>query len=271
MIDFMPGPRMISLAPPCPPHLDPETLFQNVPHWHQRWEIFQDIFTPGRNSVETMLGNSQVPIDLSGKRVLDVGAFNGCCAFECERRGAAEIVALDLQSPEELGFTILKEALQSSRVRFVRASVYHLDPGELGTFDVVLFFGVLYHLRYPLLAIDQLKRIVRGTIYAETLVIDQRFLAEGRDFQPLESYHKALTNVPLWQFYKADEMTGDYSNWFGPNILAVLEAFESAGLSASLISQWGDRAAFQATPGGVDTISQSYEGMSELLRKELAL
>ena len=246
-------------------------LFQSVPHWHQRWEIFQGIFTPGRNSVEAMLGNSGVPVDLSGKRVLDVGTFNGCCAFECERRGASEIIALDLQTPEELGFTALKTALRSNRVRYHRGSVYHLDPEEIGTFDMILFFGVLYHLRYPLLAIDQLRRVSRGTIYCETLVIDQRFLAEGKDFQPISAYHGALTQVPLWQFYKANELAGDYSNWFGPNIQAVLDAFESAGLSASLISQWGDRAAFQAVAGAADTMRQSYEGASEIVRTELAL
>jgi tRNA (mo5U34)-methyltransferase len=218
-----------------------------------------------------MLGNSKVPLDLTGKRVLDVGAFNCCCAFECERRGAAEIVALDLQTPEELGFTALKGALRSNRVRFQRGSVYHLNPEEMGTFDVILFFGVLYHLRYPLLALDQLRRVSRGTIYAETLVIDQRFLVEGEDFRSLASYHEALTGVPLWQFYKANELAGDYSNWFGPNIRAVLDGFESAGLTAALISQWGDRAAFQAVAGGVDTMRQSYEGVSEIVRTELAL
>lgn len=258
-------------SPPCPPGLDVNTLFQSVPHWHQRWEIFQGIFTPGRNSVEMLLSNSGVPVDLSGKRVLDVGTFNCCCAFECERRGASEVVALDLQTPEELGFTALKAALRSDRVRFRRGSVYHLDPEDIGTFDVILFFGVLYHLRYPLLAIDQLRRVSRGTTYTETLVIDQRFLAEGRDFQPLSMYHSALSQVPLWQFYKANELAGDYSNWFGPNIRAVLDAFESAGFSASLISQWGDRAAFQAVAGGADTMGRSYEGVSEIVRTELGL
>jgi tRNA (mo5U34)-methyltransferase len=260
-----------STAEPCPSDLDTQTLLQSVPYWHQGWEIFQGVFTPGRNSVETMLGNSQVPLDLSGKRVLDVGAFNCCSAFECERRGAAEVVALDLQEPEELGFPVLKEALRSRRVRFVQGSVYDLDPDQLGTFDVILFFGVLYHLRYPLLAIDQLRRVARGTIYVESLVIDQRFLADGKDFQSIASYHEVLTQVPLWQFYKANELADDYSNWFGPNIQAVLQGFESAGFAASLIQTWGDRASFQAVVGGAGTMGRSYEGVSDIVRKKLAL
>ena len=261
----------MATAPACPEHLNVEDLFRSVPSWHQRWEIFQNVFTPGRNSVEALLENSGVPRDLTGKRVLDVGAFNCCCSFECERRGASEVVALDLQNPAHLGYPVLRDAVASSRVRFVQGSVYHLDPETLGKFDVILFFGVLYHLRYPLLAIDQLRRVARGKIYIESLVIDHRFIEGGRDSQELSSYHPALPAVPLWQFYKSNELEGDYSNWFGPNIQAVLDAFESAGLPAELICTWGDRATFQATAGGRGHVGQSYEGMSEVVRKQLAL
>lgn len=257
--------------PPRPDSVDIDRLFGAVPSWHQRWEIFQDVFTPGRNPVELLMEKAGVPADLSGKRVLDIGAFNCCFSFECERRGAAEVVAMDLQSPAELGFPALRDALHSTRVRFVEGSVYNLNPATLGEFDVVLFFGVLYHLRYPLLAIDQLHRVVRGTAYIESLVIDHRFIAENRDFQELNSYHKALPEIPLWQFYKGSELAGDHSNWFGPNIRAVLDGLQSAGFVAKVTGTWGDRAAFQASAGGADTIEKSYEGMSRLVRDELAL
>jgi hypothetical protein len=80
-----------------------------------------------------------------------------------------------------------------------------------------------------------------------------------------------LTEVPLWQFYKSDEMQGDYSNWFGPNIRAVLDAFESAGLPAQVMGTWGDRATFQAAPARRGNVGQSYEGMSEVVRREMGL
>jgi tRNA (mo5U34)-methyltransferase len=254
--------RSLSGPPLCPESVNIEQLFGAIPSWHQRWEIFKGVFTPGRNPVEFLMSQAEVPADLSGKRVLDVGAFNCCCSFECERRGAAEVIALDLQPPADLGFPVLRDALHSRRVEFVQGSVYNLDPAILGGFDVVLFFGVLYHLRYPLLAIDQLRRILRGTVYVESLVIDHRFLARGKDFQELASYHEVLPEVALWQFYKGNELADDHSNWFGPNIRAVQDAFQSAGLTTRLTNTWGDRAAFQATVGGVDTIQKSYEGMS---------
>jgi tRNA (mo5U34)-methyltransferase len=208
---------------------------------------------------------------LTGQRVLDVGAYNGCFSFECERRGASEVVAMDLSAPNQQGFGILRELTGSRRVRFETGSVYRLDEGTLGRFDVVLFLGVLYHLRYPLLAFDQLRKVTRGTLYIETLVIDDRFFEGGKDFQRLADYHAALPDVALWQFYKGDEISGDGSNWFGPNIRAVADGLESAGFVPKLQSRWGDRAGFQATPSGVGTISASYEWNSERIRNDLLL
>jgi tRNA (mo5U34)-methyltransferase len=161
--------------------------------------------------------------------------------------------------------------LGSERVSFEQGSAYNLDSAKLGQFDIVLFLGVLYHLRYPLLAFDQLRKVTAGTLYVETLVIDHRFLEGGRDFQPLRDYHPALPNVPLWQFYKGNELANDQSNWFGPNIRAVMDGLESAGFSPRLHSTWGDRAGFQATTADSGTVDASYEGTSSVVRKGLNL
>ena len=67
-------------------------IFENKV-WHQRWEIAPGIFTPGGNDVAQIMDLAGVPASLTGKRVLDIGAWNGCCSFECERRGAAEVIA----------------------------------------------------------------------------------------------------------------------------------------------------------------------------------
>jgi tRNA (mo5U34)-methyltransferase len=261
----------LQLIPEAPPEVDLDAVFRQIPTWHQRWEVFRGVFTPGRNPVEALLEGVGLPVDLRGKRVLDVGAFNGCFSFECERRGADEVVALDLQDPSGLGFFALRDLLGSRRVRFEQGSVYNLDSASLGQFDIVLFLGVLYHLRYPLLAFDQLRKITAGTLYVETLVIDDRFLHGGKDFQPLRDYHAALTEVALWQFYKGAELAGDSSNWFGPNIRAVLDGLESAGFQPRLHSTWGDRAGFQASAGANGTLQTSYEGQSQIVRRGLNL
>src|SRR5262249_41031030 len=89
--------------PDAPRRFSPDAIFQGV-HWHQRWEIFQGVFVPGINPVKDLCELSGLPADLSGKRVLDVGAWNGCFSFECERRGADEVVAFGPENPEEVGF-----------------------------------------------------------------------------------------------------------------------------------------------------------------------
>jgi len=230
-----------------PPDLAPDTLFAGV-RWHQRWEVFPGVFTPGCNPVERVCANAQLPADLTGKRVLDIGAWNGCFSFECERRGAAEVVAYSLEDPEETGFNRLQQAL-GSRVRYVRGSAYTLTPETLGLFDVVLFFGVLYHLRYPLLAIDRIRSVCRGDVYIETHTIEARFPLRGpwRWLGRTRLLSWLLRTTPVWRQYRERELHPlDQSNWFGPNIQAVLEAFESAGFACEFLHLLEDRASFRA-------------------------
>lgn len=259
------------LAPPPPEGVDVNQALQQVTEWHQRWEVFEGIYTPGHNPVAHLLDAVGLPADLTGKRVLDVGAYNCCCSFECERRGAAEVIAMDLWTPYDFGYSLLRDLTGSTRVHYQIGSVYDLDERVLGQFDVVLFLGVLYHLRYPLLALDQLREVTRGTLYVESLVIDNRFFDGTKDFQRLGDYHPILPELALWQFYKSDEMSGDGSNWFGPNIRAVSDALESAGFAPKLSTVWGDRAAFQATPNGPGTVVPSYEFKTGMLRRDRLL
>jgi len=234
-------------APPLPTGFNPETLFQGI-HWHQRWEVFQGVFTPGGNDIAQLCDIVQLPADLTGKRVLDVGAWHGCVSFECERRGASEVVALSLEDPKETGFYRLKEAL-GSKVQYVTGSAYSLSPKELGTFDVVLFLGVLYHLRYPLLAIDRLRTVARDTVYVETHAIDDHSWLRGKlgFLGRLLGIDAILRATPIWRQYREFELhPGDQSNWFGPNVVAVLEAFQAAGFNIAHTKTWEHRAGFQA-------------------------
>jgi tRNA (mo5U34)-methyltransferase len=243
----------------------PADFFADV-HWHQRWEIFPGVFVPGRNPVDFICAAVQLPSDLTGKRVLDVGAWNGCFSFECERRGAAEVVAFSLEDPAEWGFDRLHRLLES-RVRYVRGSIYTLTPADLGAFDVILFFGVLYHLRYPLLALDRLRGVCRGEVFIETHVIDEHAWLRPPLvwLSRLPLLRSALARTPIWRQYRDDELQpGDASNWFGPNTTAVVEAFESAGFTIAPTRAWGNRAAFRAHSVAIPTrlLDGSYEGWS---------
>jgi tRNA (mo5U34)-methyltransferase len=244
--------------------VDSDALFGGV-YWHQRWQVFKDVFTPGRNPVEELCELIDLPTDLRGKRVLDIGAWNGCFSFECERRGADEVVALTLERAEDTGFDRLREAIGSRVVRYVQDSIYTASPDTPGTFDVVLFFGVLYHLRYPLLAVDRIRNLCEGECFVETHVLDESFVDPDGNTAKLTDIDPRLENVSVWQFYKGDERQGDHSNWFAPNIQAVLAAFESAGFAIELKNTWTSRAAFVASTERTlgASFSKTYEGVSQ--------
>jgi tRNA (mo5U34)-methyltransferase len=234
--------------PVAPADFSPEAFFAGT-CWHQRWEVFPGVFTPGHNPVAELCRNAQLPADLTGKRVLDIGAWNGCFSFECERRGAREVVALSLEDPDETGFHRLRKLLDS-KVTYVRGSAYALAPDDLGQFDVVLFFGVLYHLRYPLLAIDRIRSICRGEVYIESHITDAKLRLRGLAGRlGLDRFTTwLLGSTPIWRQYKEFELhPQDQSNWFGPNSRAVIESFESAGFDCKLLHRNEDRGSFRAS------------------------
>src|SRR5437870_2253658 len=113
--------------PHAPAGFDKDKFFAGS-HWHQKWQLFQDLYTPGINSIEEMCDDLQLPKNLSGKRVLDIGAWNGCLSYECERRGAREVIALSPEDPEVTGFNKLGTLLKSRKVHYVRGTVYDLNP-----------------------------------------------------------------------------------------------------------------------------------------------
>ncbi len=111
-----------------------------------------------------------LPDDLTGKTVLDIGAWDGFFSFECERRGAARVLAIDTYAWDvhgKDGFLLAHEAL-NSKVESMRLAAEDLDPKEIGQFDLVLFLGVFYHLRSPVAVLDRLRTVTRGTLVCET-------------------------------------------------------------------------------------------------------
>ncbi len=252
--------------PPAPAGFSFDGEFPGVP-WHQRWELFQGVYTPGRNDVTEVADEVGLPSDLRGLRILDIGAWHGCFSFECERRGASEVVALTLEHDACTGFPTLARLTGSRVVRQVPGTVYRLDAEQLGHFDLVLFLGVLYHLRYPLLAIDNIRNVCRGTVLIESHVIDGNWLPRrqpSNGTRSLRRLRRRLPGVPLWRYYHDGELQGDRSNFFGPNCQAVLEAFASAGFAARFLYRRGDRATFEAVARTslVQSLEHCYEVQS---------
>lgn len=218
-------------------------LALDVP-WFQKWQIRPGVVVPGKNDVVAIMDACRVPGDLSGRRVLDIGAYNGCVSFEAERRGASEVVALDMMNPDSTGFTDLARAL-GSEVTWLAGSIYDLHPDVHGRFDIVICFGVLYHLRYPLLGVDRMRAVATGDVFVETHVIDRCFVHPRRWFRWFKELEQKRSTVPIWRHYRARELNvEDASNIFGPNTHAVITALDDVGIDAECTSLWDDRAGF---------------------------
>jgi tRNA (mo5U34)-methyltransferase len=217
-------------------------------YWHQGWDIFPGKRTPGRSPVGVIMDLTGVPHDLTGKRVLDIGAWNCCTSFECERRGAAEVIALTLESPNA-GFNQLKDLLQSTRTKFVTGTIYDLDPRSLGKFDVVLCFGVIYHLRYPVLGIDNLRRVTAGTLHLETHLLDNCVVDPGvGQTYPMSKIAPNLEELSLLQFYPGKELYNEGSNWFSPSMSALIGLVSTAGFNVEHTAKQADRGYLRGSP-----------------------
>ncbi|MEN3282328.1 MAG: hypothetical protein V7607_3468 [Solirubrobacteraceae bacterium] len=194
--------------------------------WHQRFELAPGVTTPGVNDIAFLYSLAGLPDDLSGATVLDIGTTNGGGAFEAERRGAARVLAVDIVDPGWFGFDHLHEFLGST-VEFRQGSVYELSSLVGGDrFDVVLFWGVLYHLRHPLLALDQVRAVAGDRVYVETAVSDWELPDDQRE-------------RPLARFYRRDELGADPSNWFAPTSALLGDWLGSSGMEVVDLQSFG--------------------------------
>ncbi len=154
-------------------------------HWYHSIDVVPGASTKGWFDLRHALPLMPFP-DVRGKRCLDVGTWDGFYAYEMERRGAAEVIAIDIPDvadvdyPPEMradptfdpsvsdgqqrsaGFHLLHR-LMSSKVEWRAGNIYDLDPEELGTFDVVVVGSLLVHLRDPVRALDAVRKVTKGS------------------------------------------------------------------------------------------------------------
>ena len=113
-------------------------MIDSVPVWHHRIELAPGIFTPAAQWTDEVLAAIDLPEDLSGLRVLDLGARDGFFSFECEKRGASEVIAVDYSPGELTGFAVASKIL-NSKVKWLTVNVYRINELNLGKFDLILF------------------------------------------------------------------------------------------------------------------------------------
>jgi tRNA (mo5U34)-methyltransferase len=192
--------------------------------WYHTQELAPGVVTPGLFDHRPYVHRYGIPQDLTGKRVLEVGTFEGFWAFELERRGA-QVTAIDVDRMQDLdwpprlrpeedgrrgkGFAIAKDAF-GSKVERVGLSVYDATSERLGgQFDLVFIGSVLIHLRDPMLALERLAALCRG------------------DLILCDEYSRILGLIPLQvALFRAEAA---WMVWWLPSIRTWLQMISSAG------------------------------------------
>lgn len=222
------------------------------------------MWTPGLQDTATVLSQIGMPEDLSGMRVLDIGARDGFFTFEAERRGAREVIALDNEPPHHTGFSIAAELL-GSKATYVTENVYSLDPEKYGRFDLVLFLGVIYHLRHPLLALDRIHDVCSpdALLLLETHMIDEGFVDSNGNWHRLVDFHPDLPMLSVVQYYPADMLGKDPTSQWAPSRMALEGWLRGSGFEP--LSSWQ-----HAFRGGAVARRRELEASSERAVDEAA-
>jgi tRNA (mo5U34)-methyltransferase len=209
-----------------------------LPDWYHRIDLGHGLVTPGRDyePIWSLCRAAMDQVDFRGKRVLDVGACDGQWSFEAERRGAAAVVAVDLFDYALERFLFCKRVLRSRVTPLYNVSVYRLadslgrqlsptaPPLEpyANKFDIVLFFGVLYHLRDPLRALAQVRSVVKN----EGVVLLETAYAHAED-----------RSVMLFHGGARKRFYNDPTTWWIPSESALIEMGETSLLRARVVSR----------------------------------
>ena len=233
--------------------------------WYHTIDLGNGVVTKGISVQETSPG---VIPDVTGRSVLDIGAWDGKFSFAAEQKGASRVVALDHYAwgvdfvargaywaecihngtlpdqsrdetdfwlpdlPGRRGFEFAKAALDS-KVEPVVADFQKVDLEELGRFDVVLYLGVLYHLKEPLTCLERVRAVTKEVAVIET-----------------EAVHlQGLDDQVLLQFHAGSSLRTDFGNWYVPTIEALHNLCRAAGFS-SVTTVVGPPPAPPPTPPG---------------------
>jgi tRNA (mo5U34)-methyltransferase len=202
-------------APPIPIRNDLARAVAAI-EWYHTIDLGNGVVTPGYYDHNPILPNYRLPERLDGLRVLDIACFDGFWSFEFERRGAAEVVALDIQRAADLdlpwhkrakmtdaelgrrfgaGFE-LAHATLGSKVRHVHCNVYDLTPELFGQFDLVHCGDLLLHLRDPMRALNSIRSVTRGQALISDVVYPD---LDRHDGLPMVQYNGGAGENIWWR------------------------------------------------------------------------
>jgi tRNA (mo5U34)-methyltransferase len=181
------------------------SLINSLP-WHHQIDFGENLLSPGNTKIDVLKAQADAYFlgGVAGKTFLDIGCWDGFNSIEAHKRGAKRVLATDHFAwsnncwGKREAFEIARTQLAPS-IEVMDIDLPDLSLERIGTFDVVLFAGVFYHLRHPFLALEHLSKLATQTFIVETHLdaLDQ--------------------DRPVMVFYPGKELAEDPTNWWGPN------------------------------------------------------
>ena len=174
---------------------------------------------------------AHLPADLTGKSVLDIGCNAGFYSMEMKRRGAERVVGIDSDDRYLAQARFAAETLGYENIEFRNLSVY--DVGALGVrFDLVIFMGVLYHLRHPLLALDLIHEHVAGDMLLfQSMQRGSKQVMELDEDYPFEETEIFRESAFPKMYFIEKEYAHDWTNWWVPNRACAEGMLRAAGFT----------------------------------------
>jgi len=193
----------------------------NALNWVHAIDLGDGIITPAKcdwQAQKRLITRAFDCTAFQDKKVLDIGCWDGLWSFEAERRGAREVYATDYisqrHSRQERTFEVARDALGSKARYFPHVSVFDIAQLGVKDFDIVLFCGVFYHLRDPLLALARLRQVMKD---GATLIVEGDAIYNRDDVSARFFYHQ-------WH-------NRDASNWWVPTIPCLHQWLEASFFS----------------------------------------
>jgi len=225
--------------------MNPEQLKEmNEIEWWHTMEL-DGVMTKGRDNSIAKLRWIQMPKDLTGRKVIDIGAWDGFFSFEAERRNAKSVLAIDtIMWKEHKTFNVQKNRetihtgkrgfnfahkILNSKVESKEIEIMDLSKENVGENDLILCLGILYHMQDPL---GMCKVMYDICADEGLLILESHYdLGDLKDENSQPNKYGKPAFIPAMRFYPNNECNNDPGTWWGPNPLCIIEMLKVAGFN----------------------------------------
>lgn len=208
--------------------------------WHHDFEIIPGVRTGGSYDPSKLWDKLQLPHDMSGLTLADVGASNGYFSFAAHQRGA-HVAAFDFRHKDNSGFGLAQYINGLSEIEHHHTNVLDITQAKYGQFDIVLALGLLYHVADPYRALANCAALSRGRLLIESYCIDSLL-------------PRSIASKPVMQFISdpkrfpgLGQPNTDRSNFWGFSAMCLQRMVEDVGFTVHRKNVHGDRVLIDAT------------------------